>query len=516
MRQLLLLFLFPFFLQAQEPLTYTISPVFPETGGLRLLVEVTFSGTKTGLSYLDYQNNQFGEPDQMKFLSLPAQDPGVEVGKEPDSNRIWVKHLPGKQVRVRYEVLDLQTETEPFYQYCCYKPILHKEYFHIQTGHLLATPDGYWQNPDDRKIVRFRWEGFPANWTLHNSFGPDKAQSPALTNSELSVAIFVGGDFRRFTFKVKEQPVYLLTRGQWTQFSDDTLRNLLQRTVEGHRTFWNDHSDTIYSVTFLPINDAPWTETSKSVSVGGSGLTNSFLSYATNNPGVSYDLMRYLWVHELMHHWVGGQIQNAQEEKQYWFSEGFTEYFTIKNSLRYGLISPDKFLSDLNNFSTEHYSSPMRRMPNDSMNYERFWNGGKEWEKLPYRRGCLYAFYLDNFLREKSKGVVNLDQMMRDILEICWKNPDQKLDHRFFRTMLRKYGGKKAVKNFVRHIENGEPIDFTKTVLPEGMDVLVKDLTMNFGPSPEVITRTEKLKDIPVFRRKKDVTDAALKAAILK
>jgi predicted metalloprotease with PDZ domain len=516
MKHLLFLLLFPSLLFAQEPLTYTIHPVFPKSGGLRLSVEISFQGTVTGQTYLNYQNNQFGEPNQMDFILFPAQDPGVEVEKQPDSNRFLVKHLPGKRVRVRYEVLDLQGATEAFYQYCCYKPILHQEYFHIQPGHLLATPEGYWTDPEDRQPVQFRWEGFPENWTLHNSFGPDRSQTATLTNSQFSVAVFVGGDFRRFSFKVKNQPVYLLTRGSWTQFSDDTLQNLLQRTVEGHRAFWNDYSDTIYTVSFLPIDDAPWTETSKSVSVGGSGLTNSFMSFATNNPGVKYDLIRYVWVHELMHHWIGVHIQNAEEEKQYWFSEGFTEYFTLKNSLRYGLISTEQFLTDLNTFSSEHYSSSKRQMPNDSMNYERFWNGGKEWEKLPYRRGCLFAFYLDNLLREKSKGASNLDQMMREILAITRKNPDQKLDHRFFRSMVRKYGGKKAEKNFVRFIEKGELIDFTKSKLPEGMEVTIRDLTMNFGPSPDVITRTEVLKDIPVFRMKNGATEDAVKAAVLK
>jgi hypothetical protein len=106
--------------------------------------------------------------------------------------------------------------------------------------------------------------------------------------------------------------------------------------------------------------------------------------------------------------------------------------------------------------------------------------------------------------------------MMREILAITRKNPDQKLDHRFFRSMVRKYGGKKAEKNFVRFIEKGELIDFTKSKLPEGMEVTIRDLTMNFGPSPDVITRTEVLKDIPVFRMKNGATEDAVKAAVLK
>jgi predicted metalloprotease with PDZ domain len=512
---LLLLLCSPLLLCAGEPLTYTISPV-SVAGKMRLRVAVEFDGSASGTSYLSYMDDQFGEPGQMAFVEFPEQNPTVSISKEPSQNRFVVSHLPGKRVRVLYEILDLQDSSQTFYKYCCYKPILRKEYFHIQTGHFLCAPEDYWQGPDDRQVVRFRWENFPADWMLHNSFGPDKSQTVLISNTEFGVGVFVGGDFRRFAFEVKDQPVYLLTRGHWSQFSDDTLVHLLRRTVEGHRAFWNDFGDSIYTVTFLPIDDAPWTEFSKSTSVGGSGLTNSFMSFATNNPGVNFDLIRYVWVHELMHHWIGTKIQNANEERQYWFSEGFTEYFTLKNSLRYGLIDTDGFLEGLNNFASEHYSSPIRTMPNDSLNYERFWNGGKDWEKLPYRRGCLFAFYLDNHLRERSKGKQNLEQLMREILAEMRKNPDQKLDHVFFQKILQPYGGKASLKHFQTFIERGKPIDFRKTKLPAGLEVKVKDVTMRYGPSRDIITKTEVLKNIPVFRLKSGANKETLREALLK
>jgi predicted metalloprotease with PDZ domain len=168
--------------------------------------------------------------------------------------------------------------------------------------------------------------------------------------------------------------------------------------------------------------------------------------------------------------------------------------------LRYGLISTEEFLEGLNKFSSEHYSSPNRKMPNDSITYEHFWNGGKEWEKLPYRRGCLYAFYLDNLIRARSKGAQNLDQMMRSILKEMDAHPEQKLDHPFFQKVLLPYAGKSALKDFRRFIVQGQPIDFRKGKLPEGLEVQVKDVTMHFGPSKDIITRTEVLKDIPVFK----------------
>jgi predicted metalloprotease with PDZ domain len=516
MQKLLFLLSFlPFALMGSEPLTYTISPEFSLRWEPLLQVVVAFDGSPNGVTYLSFQNNQFGAPNQMDFIRIDQQNWKVSVTKEPDSNRFVVHHRPGQRVEVIYEVLDLQDSSQLFYQYCCYKPIIRANYFHVQSGHLLAAPEGYWDGPDARQKVRFKFQNFPYK-VIHNSFGPGKDQTVAITNGEFNVAVFVGGDFRRHTFKVQDKPVYLLTRGQWSQFSDDTLVGLLQRTVAGHRSFWNDFSDSIYSVTFLPIHDAPWTEKSKSVSIGGSGLTNSFMSFATDNPGITYDLVRYVWVHELMHHWIGGRIENADEERQYWFSEGFTEYFTLKNSLRYGLITTAGFLEGLNTFASEHYSSPQRSQPNDSINYAHFWNGGKEWEKLPYRRGCLYAFYLDNLIREKSKGEKNLDQLMRQILAAMEQDPDEKLDHAFFIKILRPYAGKASEKAFKRYIEQGKPIDFRKSQLPAGLEVKVKDVTMRSGPSRDIITSTTVLKNIPVFKSGSGISDETLREALLK
>lgn len=516
MQKLLFFLIFcPLVLRAGEPLTFTINPIWVERE-MRLQVAVSFDGSAEGITYLAYQDNQFGESGQMHFVNLREQDPTVSVVKEPENDRLVVRHLPGKRVRVLYEIVDLQGDNEPFYEYCCFRPMLQRNYFQVQAGHLLMAPQDYWNEPDDRQTVRLHWEYFPDEWVLHNSFGPDKTQTALLSDSEFSMGVFVGGDFRRFRFEVKNQPVYLLTRGNWSRFSDDTLLHLLRRTVEGHRAFWNDFEDSIYTVTFLPIDDADWTETWKFTSAGGSGLTNSFMSFATDNPGVNFDLIRYLWVHELMHHWIGTKIQNANEEQQYWFSEGFTEYFTLKNSLRYGLIDTDRFLEGLNNFASEHYSSPTRNMPNDSLNYERFWTGGKDWEKLPYRRGCLYAFYLDNLIRERSGGEKNLDQFMRDILAETRKNPNQKLDHVFFKKMLQPYGVKVSAVTFDRFIERGKTINFRKTKLPAGLEVRVKDVTMRSGPSPDIITKTEVLKNIPVFTPKPGTDKETLRKALLK
>lgn len=515
-QHLLFTLLLPMLLQAQAPLHYTISPV--EVSGKRCLqVQVSFTGNARGVSYLAYQDNQFGQPEQMNALIIPAQKVGITLQKEPDSNRLTVQYPPSAgTVEVIYQVRDLQGDSTSFYEYCCNNPIILPEYFHVQSSQLLAVPNDYWASASDQKMVELAWKGFPENWLLHNSFGPDAAQKVRLTNGQFGSAIFVGGDFRRTKFEVKGQPVYFVTRGRWKRFSDSSLDSLLQKTVQGLREFWNDYSDSIYTVTFLPVEDTSAAFRYAS-STGGSGLTNSFMSYTTNNDYGQFHTIRYVYVHELMHRWIGTRIENAQEERQYWFSEGFTEYYTLKNSLRYGFIDVNQFFDELNQeFNIAHYKSSKRTMPNDSMNYRNFWSGDKEWEKLPYQRGCLYAFYLDNLIREKSKGKKSLDEFMREILAEVDSHPGQKLDHAFFLSLLKTYTGKHTRKTFKKYIEQGELIDFSQTILPAGVQVIVKDITLKSGPSPDIITKTETIKNVPIFKPVPGADPGLLKAALLR
>jgi predicted metalloprotease with PDZ domain len=497
----------------QPPLAYSISKLNEK----KLQITIIFDAEISGKSFLNYENIQFGQPNQMDFIDFPEQLAGVSVKKDRDSNRFVVNYPPEfKRISVKYTVEDRQKE-QPFLEYCCYKPIINSTYFHVQSCHLLAVPDAYFVDNLEKKNIQIRWENFPENWTIHNSFGPDRFQNVLLNATNLSQAIFIGGDFRRYSYDIHGKTAYFLTRGTWQKFSDDDLKNMLGKIFEGHRTFWNDFSDTLYSVTFLPIDSVKWGEKGGSLSYGGSGLTNSFLSFATNHAGLELDAMRYIFMHELMHHWIGGAIENKEEEKQYWFSEGFTEYFTLKNSLCYDFIGVDRFLEQFNDdFVFPHYSSKMNLMPNDSMNYRNFWSGNKLWEKLPYQRGCLYAFFLDNQIRKRSNETQNLDILMREILADCLKNPSLKLSNGYFSKKIRPFVGRKGVRDFKKYILRGQLIDFSKTDLPEGLALEIKDVKMSFGPSKDIITKTEIYKNMPRFVKKYDFFDGNIKKALLK
>ena len=58
--------------------------------------------------------------------------------------------------------------------------------------------------------------------------------------------------------------------------------------------------------------------------------------------------MYYMYfAHEHFHTWVGGKIRNdKQEELNYWWSEGFTDYYSRVLALRSGGLSIEKFIDE--------------------------------------------------------------------------------------------------------------------------------------------------------------------------
>ncbi len=496
-------------LNAQE-LKYTIEPV--EEGGSHLLAVEVEAPADTGASTAFYfQDNQFGQPNQFMHIRLET-----EASWLPDSNRLVVPNTGASTVRLKYAVQDLQKPDQPFYEYCCYQPIIKPNYFHVQIGQLLLYPEHFWPDANARRRVVVEWKNLPKAYLLHSSLGKDSLQGGMLTNAEMQYGVFLGGDFRRHQIMVENQPVYYVTRGNWL-LSEDSILHVLKKTFHGHRDFWHDHTDTSYLVSFLPIDDAPWTAEYRMYSLGGSCLTNSFMAYATNHAGLDLRAVKYLFVHELLHRWIGMEIENAAEEREYWFSEGFTDYYTYKSLLKFGLISLDEWLDEINkSVFFAHYTSPLKARPNSDLNYERFWNGGQDWEKLPYRRGCLFAFYLDLELKRSTGGKHNLDDVMRELLSRCRADRSLKLDAALVVSVLKPYLGARAEKLVKKHIEDGVPIIWTDRILPKGIKVQHMSGTVSSGPNRQTINKVFAYRNAPKLYRAKNSNAELIREMLIK
>lgn len=433
-------------------LAYVISPTEAE-GRSQLQVTMTFVPETDGETHITHLNDAWGESGLYDCLA------GVEVLTEhseirinPDSNRIEVIHPADlRSMTIRYTIRP--DADGPLESNRSYRPVIQDEYFHL-FSHLLFMVPGEYEDAEEPADIHLSWEGFEEDFIIHNSFGSQqREQLLHIPPVDFWTGIFVGGDFRVHPIDVQQNKVFLALRGEWQAFTDQQLVNMLERTITTQRDFWRDHSQEFFTVTLIP------TVLEKGSSMGGTGLTNSFAANASNNEYLEFTGLAWLFNHELMHNWIGHTIKNADEEQQYWFSEGFTEYNNFKNisANQIGGFTPEDYFNELNKSITSLMTSPVVDAPNSEVTYENFWSD-PSYEKLPYYRGAIFAFYLDHKIRLDSEQTKSLDDMMRQILAET-QLTGQKVDHDYFLEVANGYLKEDLDPFFQKHMIDGVPFD---------------------------------------------------------
>jgi predicted metalloprotease with PDZ domain len=206
--------------------------------------------------------------------------------------------------------------------------------------------------------------------------------------------------------------------------------------------------------------------------VSGTAVLNSFSAFATDADHAgpqTAERVDYLFFHELMHQWLGNQIRIRQAEQQYWFSEGFTEYFQTQLRLRTHVLTSAQYVQELNqDFVGALYRSPVRNVPNDSITYHHFWTS-QDYQKLPYRRGFLFALYLDAHLKQTTSS--SLADCLRLLLTKSSTTNKQGFTDRELLETIQAATGFDPTSAYQLYIQQGQSIDFTQVALPPGLRV---------------------------------------------
>ena len=444
-------------------ISYTISP--ESQGSTQLLkIKAKFKPGKNGKTILKFQDNAWGEDSLYNVIhSMRLLTTQAEIIKHRDSGYITIKHSSDlKTLEFEYKLKQdtqggLTTRTT-------YRPVIQPEYFQLFSHNMFMLPKHILSASEDNFNVTIDWKGFPENYQFQNSFGSQKLHQQIFNISEeaFHTAVFVGGDFRLHHILINDNKVAFAIRDNWQAFNDSVMVEILRKTMTVQRDFWKDHSQDYFSVTMIPT-----TETMGS-SFQGTGLTNSFATAASNNNNLEVDGLVYLFNHELQHNWIGQNIKNDNEEAQYWFSEGFTDYYTIKNIASHEINGLDYryFINELNNFIRALHASPVKEAPNSEINYDNFWSD-RDYSKLPYRRGALFAFYLDYKIRQDTQGKKTLDDLMLDFKA---KAETHKITHAFFIESANVYLKEDLTPFFNNHIEDGRLIDLKQVFDDLGLD----------------------------------------------
>lgn len=468
---LLILVISPSLLFAQVSVQYKVyhSTDIVKNG---LKVELNYKTKKKQDSiYFHYYNEGWGETNLFNCLELlESENPNLKFIRIPDSNRIIVYYPKSKSIKLTYHIRqDFTGDSLSVFN----RPRMNQDYFHILGRELFVVPEDVFTENNKEIEVKINWIDFPENYVIHNTFGSQKKmqviKSPI--HEGLYHSLFVGGDYRLYNFSCKNKPVVFAIRGEWyADYSNDKkLLEALQKTVTVQRDFWNDYQKEYYTVIMTPTvsqNDSLY----PGQSCNGSALKNGFMIQSSNNVFNQFEILNYMFNHEMMHDWIGLTIVNKHEELNYWFSEGFTDYYTYKNRLRSADITLEEWRKSFNrDLIQAHYANPERNKPNYVI-VDDFWKS-RDVEKIPYRRGALFAFWLDNKIMKTSDYTKSLDDLMRVLLVKCTLE-ERMLTDEFFLEEARKFLNDEDISyEFQKYILNGDDIPFTNDDLIDCFEV---------------------------------------------
>ena len=144
--------------------------------------------------------------------------------------------------------------------------------------------------------------------------------------------------------------------------------------------------------------------------------------------------------------------------------------------LKNNYLSVQEFIDIINDeVITPHYLDPVNSIPNSELTFEEYWTNYAKYMKLPYRRGLLYAFLIDNQIRQQNDFTKSLDNLMHDLFEMALNDKSMRFNHSVFIHHLLKYLHHNDVKlDFEQYILEGQLIDF-EDELPIGLSIYYHD-----------------------------------------
>ncbi|MDM1557263.1 MULTISPECIES: M1 family aminopeptidase [Chryseobacterium] len=471
---LFLAFILPIIAYSQHKVSYKI--YYDEDlakNGLKVQVDYKLKKATDTLSFY-YANENWGENDLFKnLILLKEENPDIIFEIIPESNKIKILKKKGTEFSLMYHIR--QDFTDPNHK-IFNRPRINNTFFHILGKNLFMVPFSFTKMPDEQEFeFSVEWLNFPEKFKLHNNFASQAYRQKIKTTLWYGFynSLFIGGDYRFYSFTIKDKPIYFALRDEWNNgFTDDFLFSNLKKAIQSQRDFWQDYDQDYFTITMTPTvsqKDSLY----KGYSTTGSAIKNAFMIQGTNNPFNDKKSYLYLFHHELMHEWIGNKIQNKHEELNYWFSEGFTDYYTYKNRLRIKDISIDEWQKL---FNTEviksHWKNPEKNIPNYKIK-DDFWKS-RNTEKVPYRRGAIFAFWLDNQLMLKTNYQKSLDDLMRELLKTCTEKKVKFTDELFL-DLVQKYLEQDISYFFQKHIISGQDIDLTKEKWIDGFSFLIAD-----------------------------------------
>lgn len=419
-----------------------------------------FSAAHIHESYIEVTLTMKGDLSEPILLNLPfkwadssyqAQIRNVEImprsivfDRSDGKVRRWMVTAPK---HTRTMTVTYQVHTNGVDALNVHDAIVRSDLVHAPGYGLLITPDDAGANQSID--VSMQWRHLPEGWQVLSSHSDARFFRQQLRIDALRHALYLAGKFRLYHHNNPDVRVALY--GQLSA-KDAFYVSAIEKILSSQRDFFRDHDFPPYAVSILASAAVETLEATM--------LQHGFAAHVP--AGHACSAVVDLLAHENVHSWFGGgaRLDTFQVNPilNYWFQEGFTEYYAQLIAYRSGRNSRATFVKNINRHLQHYGVSPARLMRNDAI-AQRFHED--DWvRQLPYSRGVVFALYLDDEIK-KRRPHCSLDDVMLKMLA-----RSRKFSVPLFQQVLREVTGHDFKKAFVRYIDNGEPVPLHGLSLP--------------------------------------------------
>lgn len=364
-----------------------------------LRITLSFKIDKSGKSILHLPSEWAGQRKLYQAISqLHAISNFTKIDTTAKPDEYIISGDRDKNASISYVLK--QDWTGPLKYPLYFRPINRKGIFYFEGYSGLLYPE----MSDSTKIIcTITYTGFDDNEFTGNSFFAGiRKKTFSTTTDHLLNSFYCAGAYRSQSVRIKGTNVIIAVAGKF-QFSDQAVFNGISKIVAAERNFWKSNGSKYFFAALLQMDDQ-----------GNNGGTAHYQSFVLfQSPDLKMDEgFLPLVSHEYFHNWLGIDLKMPQPSERYkWFSEGFTDYYSIKLLFKAGLITSGSFLTKLNAGIKSYYLSPYFSESNDAI-AGKYWTDS-QMRLLSYVRGLTIAFWLDN--RISIKDSASLDNLMREL-----------------------------------------------------------------------------------------------------
>jgi predicted metalloprotease with PDZ domain len=431
-------------LAADGAVAYVVAPVLSEHGLAALEVTVEFAGDASGTTVLRLPDDWAGSDGLWRHLSGLEVEGATDVVVTSPAVRS-IAHPPGATLTVRYRVHSAYDQ-DPGFEFEKARPSVHADWFFFHGEGVFAVPEGR----EDSEAM-FSWRDFPDDWRIASDLDHLAGARPGRVSDVVESVAIGAPDLAVTRIESEGATLRIAQRGAW-RFAPETFADRVARLVDAGNRLWNDDARP-FLVVLAPLGGGD-----EGLSIHGTGRGDAFAVASTS--ALTPERVQKLLAHEYLHTWFPAELGGYTDGSSgYWFSEGFTNYFTGHVMLRSGLWSEAQWLEDLNSVLARHASSPARNATAAEVEV-RFWTD-PDVQKLPYDRGHLLALLLDHRIRTATAGSRSLLDVLQAQRRIALEDDTDTTRlpaAERFPSVLLDETGLDIAADLASHIERGELI----------------------------------------------------------